>query len=160
FGERAGRAAATYAAGRSQAWNPAAATPAVERIRERADGRNGGVSAAAMLEGLRELMWREVGPFRDAAGLGRALSRIAENRAALDSVAIAPGQRCNPALADWFELRASLIAAEAVAHAALARCESRGAHQREDFPETAPAWLRNQRVTMVAEGKIAVTFAR
>ena len=36
---------------------------------------------------------------------------------------------------DWFELRNMLLVAEAVAQAALAREESRGAHQREDFPE-------------------------
>ena len=160
FGERAGRAAAKYAACGGAGWDPAAAVLAVKRIRELADGRNGEVSAAAMLEELREVMWADVGPFRDAAGLDRALAHIGDMRAALDRVTIAPGQRCNPALGDWFELRASRVAAEAVARAALARCESRGAHQREDFPETAPAWLRNQRVTMAAEGEIAVTFAR
>ena len=65
-------------------------------------------------------------------------------RAALPELAIAPGRVCNPTLADWFELRASLVAAEAVTRAALAREESRGAHQREDFPETDPAWARPQ----------------
>ena len=160
FGERAGRAAANYVARRSPAWQPRAAAPAIQRIRELAGGRKGEVSAAALLEELREVMWREVGPFRDAAGLGRALAHIAEMRAALQRLAIAPGAGFNPTIADWFELRGSLIAAEAVARAALARRESRGAHQRDDFTETDPAWASNQLVTMTADRQIAVTLAR
>jgi succinate dehydrogenase / fumarate reductase flavoprotein subunit/fumarate reductase (CoM/CoB) subunit A len=78
----------------------------------------------------------------------------------LDEVAIAPGHCFNPAVADWFELRASLVAAEAVARAAAARCESRGAHQREDYPATDPAWMFSQRVTMAADGTIAVSSSR
>jgi succinate dehydrogenase/fumarate reductase flavoprotein subunit len=66
--------------------------------------------------------------------------------------------RCpfNSALGEWFELRGSLIAASAVAHAAAARTESRGAHQRDDFPETAPAWARSQRVTMTGDGAFVI----
>jgi succinate dehydrogenase/fumarate reductase flavoprotein subunit len=156
FGERAGRFAAAYVAGRPQGWRASAAAPSVERICELAKGCGSDASAAAMLEELRELMWTRVGPFRDAAGLGRALSRLAEMRAALDRVTVAPGGHFNPTLCDWFELRASLIAAEAVARAAAARQESRGAHHREDFPETDPSWARSQRFSMSADGAIAI----
>ncbi len=160
FGEHAGRSAAAYVASGSRNWQPPAATPAVERVRSLAAGRNGQASAAELLEELRTLMWVEVGPFRDAAGLGRALARLSELRAGLDEVAIAPGHCFNPAVADWFELRASLVAAEAVARAAAARCESRGAHQREDYPAPDPAWMFSQRVTMAADGTIAVSPSR
>src|SRR5262249_59818617 len=98
----------------------------------------GETRAAAVLDALRGVMWRQVGPLRDAAGLTRALDRLAEMRAVLPELAIAPGRCCNPSLADWFELRAGLVAAEAVARAALGRHESRGAHHREDFPLTDP----------------------
>jgi succinate dehydrogenase / fumarate reductase flavoprotein subunit/fumarate reductase (CoM/CoB) subunit A len=77
-------------------------------------------------------------------------------RTALPALSAAPGRSFNPTLADWFELRASLIAAEAVVCAAAVRTESRGAHQREDFPDTDPAWQRNQRVTMSPDGTVAV----
>jgi succinate dehydrogenase flavoprotein subunit len=160
FGERAGRSAARYAANRAQIWEPLAAAPSVARIASLADGRPGDVSAAELLEELRDLMWTEVGPFRYADGLNRALTRIADLRTALDRVAVAPGRRVNASLADWLELRAGLVAAEAVARAAAARCESRGAHQREDFPETDPAWGRNQRLATAADGAIVVTSAK
>jgi succinate dehydrogenase/fumarate reductase flavoprotein subunit len=156
FGERAGRFAAAYAAGRKGRWHPPAAQAAIERVRRAAAGRVGEISAAKLLEDLRELMWTEVGPFRDAAGLERARARIAEMRAGLDRVAIASVRGFNPALADWFDLRASLVVAEAVVCAAAARRESRGAHQREDFPDPDPTWARNQRLSMRSDGSLRV----
>ena len=42
------------------------------------------------------------------------------------------------------------ICAEAVVTAALSRTESRGAHQREDFPDTDDAFLHNQVVELRA----------
>jgi succinate dehydrogenase/fumarate reductase flavoprotein subunit len=104
-------------------------------------------------------MWDDVGPLRDEAGLVRALARLGEMRQALADVAIAPGREGNASLADWFELRASLIAGEAVARAALARRESRGAHQREDFPATLPGLANNLHVTVENGGSIAAAFA-
>jgi len=158
FGERAGRCAAAYAANRTLQWDRRAAAEAVDRVRYRTDGRRGDVAAAVLLDELRELMWRDVGPFRSAAGLGRAAERLAAMRRALPDLAIAPGRAFNATLADWFELRAGLTAALAVTHAALARCESRGAHQREDFPDTDPAWARRQYVGIANDGAPCVSF--
>ena len=45
---------------------------------------------------------------------------------------------------DWFDLRNMLTVARAVTQAAQSRTESRGAHQREDFPEMLPQWRVNQ----------------
>ena len=160
FGERAGRSAAAYAAAHTLAWDRQFAAPAVERIRALAEESRGDVSAATLLDELRELMGTDVGPFCTAAGLSRAVARVAELRDCLSEVAIAPGRAFNPTVADWFELRASLAAAEAVAHAALAREESRGAHQREDFPEIDPAWAHPQYVRMTRDGTLAVGSVR
>jgi len=157
FGECAGRAAAAFSASRTlNEWPRRFGIDEIERIRHLGNGCRGDVSAAAALDELRETMWRDVGPFRDAAGLDHALKWIAETEAALPDMAIAPGRRANPTLADWFELRAGLTAAEAVVRAASARLESRGAHQRTDFPETGASWARNQRVVLSADGAVGV----
>ena len=157
FGDMAGRSAAAFVAGREGCgWPGAVADAAVERIRALGDGRRGEVSAAATLEELRQLMWRDTGPFRDAGGLARALAQIGTMKAALPEMAIARDRRYNPTLADWFELRASLAAAEAVVRAAQARRESRGAHQRTDFPDTDPSWMRSQHIVTSADGAMTV----
>jgi succinate dehydrogenase flavoprotein subunit len=156
FGERAGRFAAAYAAGRGSGWRFAAATPAVDGLRGQLGGRHGDVSAAELLDEMRDLMWRDVGPFRNAPGLARAADRLAALRGELPELTIGPEHAFNPMLADWYELRASLLAAAAVTQAALRREESRGAHQREDFPEACPAWALRQRVAMRLDGTLLV----
>ena len=161
FGEHAGRAAATYAAGRRSHVPPArAGASATDRLRRLADGQNGDIAAAELLEALREVMWCDVGTLRNAAGLDRALARIGELRAALPDVTVAPGTAFNASLSDWFDLRASLLAAEAVTRAAAARCESRGAHQRDDFPDTDSAFARSLCVALTADGAVTVGARR
>ena len=59
---------------------------------------------------------------------------------------------------EWFDLRNMLTVARAVAQSALRRIESRGAHQREDFPQTLPRWQTHQRVRL-AGGALQITGA-
>ena len=57
------------------------------------------------------------------------------------------GRPYDTALADWLDLRTMLRVAECVASSALTRTESRGAHQREDYPGMDEVWRRNQTIT-------------
>jgi succinate dehydrogenase/fumarate reductase flavoprotein subunit len=43
-----------------------------------------------------------------------------------------------------------LVTARIIVEASLARTESRGAHQRRDFPQSDPAWVKH--VTFRADG--------
>jgi succinate dehydrogenase/fumarate reductase flavoprotein subunit len=67
----------------------------------------------------------------------------------LVNAAVGAEKAFNLDLQDWFELRAMLATAEAVVASASARAESRGAHQREDFPASDDAFLKNHVVELV-----------
>ncbi|WP_431267146.1 hypothetical protein [Dankookia sp. P2] len=89
-------------------------------------------------------MAEKVGPFRTAAGLEEALAAIRTLRETAGT--LPPGVPAAHDLArlDWFDLRHGLLVAEAIILSALARTESRGAHQREDFPGLEETWTLNQ----------------
>ena len=60
-------------------------------------------------------------------------------------------------LVEWFELRSGLLAAEALPLAALNRRESRGAPQRDDFPDTLNNYQLSQKI-MLEDGKLVSSF--
>jgi succinate dehydrogenase / fumarate reductase flavoprotein subunit/fumarate reductase (CoM/CoB) subunit A len=60
----------------------------------------------------------------------------------------------NNARLDWFDLRSMLSVAEAIIRAALSREESRGGHQREDFPGMDENWTFHQTVALGPDGFI------
>jgi succinate dehydrogenase/fumarate reductase flavoprotein subunit len=57
---------------------------------------------------------------------------------------------------DWLDLRNMLLVAQTVVLAAIERKESRGAHQREDYPGMLPKWELNQ-VLSYREGKLGLS---
>ena len=80
----------------------------------------------------------------------------------LDKVAVSKARRdffWAAAFLDAFDLRSALLTAETVALTALARNESRGAHQREDLPDADPAFERNQIVQLNNNGNPVTDWA-
>jgi succinate dehydrogenase/fumarate reductase flavoprotein subunit len=152
FGRQAGLVAAERARNMPTAWRDGAAAPALAFL-----ATEGARSAnpAALIAELQAIMAEKVGPFRTAESLEAALAGMARIAASLgDKPPGAPG-RFDTVRLDWFDLRAMLLVAESVARAALARSESRGAHQREDCPASEPVWTVNQTVRL-ANGKLAL----
>ena len=140
FGARAGHTAAEAKGGR----NSEAVRAAARSVGE-AGGMPEGHNPAARILELQTLLKDEVGPFRAAAGLSRALAGIEALRAEAEALGPARAQGpFDPAFLDRLDLDNMLLAAEAITRAALARNESRGAHQREDHPEMDDAWGENQ----------------
>ena len=154
FGERAGSSAARAVQQTSIAWNQIAVDAHAEPIRELVSRRSkNGVSPAACQTELQNLMWKMVGPFRTGDKLAAALERIKGMRRELPNLSIGSEEPFNLDIQDWLELRAMLATAEMVVTAALARTESRGAHQREDFPDSNAALEKNQ-VLELSDGKL------
>jgi len=140
FGRRAGQGAAALAAKTS--------TP-IARPASPLEGTRPAINPAAEIVRLQRLMHQHVGPLRTHAGLERALGEIVQLRA-FDLPA--PGSGLDPVWIDLHDLRNMALVGECVTRAALARTESRGAHQREDFPETSDAWQRHQTLTLDGNG--------
>ncbi|MCB1513007.1 MAG: hypothetical protein KDJ36_19090, partial [Hyphomicrobiaceae bacterium] len=92
---------------------------------------------AGLRDRLAQVMWDDVGVIRDALGIERGLAGIADCRAALLAQGVVDGdRRFNLTWHDWLNLESLLDLSEVIGRAALARDDSRGAHFREDFPET------------------------
>jgi len=162
FGRRAGRSAAAHAKTVARKdWRPEDTRAALDLVGDDTDaGRD--QNTAAMIARLQAIMADEAGPFRTATKLNRALAGIAALAGELGErpprLAGAANGGFDLQRLEWFDLRNMLIVARAVAQSALARTESRGAHQREDFPQMLPQWRRHQRVRL-AGGALQLSSA-
>jgi succinate dehydrogenase/fumarate reductase flavoprotein subunit len=155
FGARAGSAAADMVQNASTIWDEKLAEAALQRLnRFRKGSDQAGFSPIAIQTELQKLMWEQAGPFRSGKKLAAALARIEEmHREELPRLRIGAERNFNCDLHDAFELRAMLTTAEAVVRSALSRTESRGAHQREDFPAPDDEFLKNQ-ILEIEDGKL------
>ena len=88
-------------------------------------------------DALQEMMWDKAGILRDAAGLAEATSALDALEAELDASGVDGANRAfNLTWHDWLNLKSLLLVSRAIVVASEAREESRGAHWREDFPQT------------------------
>lgn len=91
----------------------------------------------ALRERLMDVMWEDAGILRTADGLSRCLSRLAELRGEIMDTGIGEASRVfNVTWHDWMNLSSLVDISAVIAEASLARENSRGAHFREDFPDT------------------------
>lgn len=148
YGGVAGDAMATWVAAEG-AWrdpDPAALEAALARCEPRQGGARG--SLEPLREHLYDTMWDKVGIIRDAAGLTSARSELAALDAELERHTLPDADRAyNLAWHDWLNLKNLAQVSRVIAHAALAREDSRGAHFRADHPEAGA--LEQSRFTSV-----------
>jgi fumarate reductase flavoprotein subunit len=141
FGAVAGDVMAGWAASRSfEELESSAVGEAIDRCEKpfkKTAERHG--SLEPLRERLYETMWQKVGIIRDARGLREANSELDSLEKELDETGIADANRAfNLTWHDWLNLKSLVQTSQVIATAALARTDSRGAHFREDFPESGP----------------------
>ncbi|HEY7325992.1 MAG TPA: fumarate reductase (quinol) flavoprotein subunit [Gemmataceae bacterium] len=138
FGARAGRAAAAFAA--SQADTPATVlTQAVDEQRRlereflhKTDGRE---RIAVIREEMQRIMEGSAGIYRSGTALSEAAGKLRQLQERFRAVALQDHSRTfNTELTLALELSFMLDVSETIVQSALRREESRGAHQRTDFP--------------------------
>ncbi len=138
FGARAGRAAAAFAAGQPEASATVMAQALDEQRRlerellHKTDGRE---SIAVIREEMQHVMEGSAGIYRSGAPLTEAVAKLRQLQERFRCIAVQDHSRTfNTELASALELSYMLDVAETIVQSALRREESRGAHQRTDFP--------------------------
>ena len=140
FGRRAGLSAAEYVRSGACPGNDAAlaakATAAQARIRSLFEKTGGKESIAGLRKEMMTTMEENAGIYRSRDGLSEACKKLGELRHRYAEVELTDKTNVyNTDLLQALELGSMLDCAEAVTASALARTESRGAHQRLDFVE-------------------------
>ena len=139
FGARAGRAAAEFArsAGPTPSGIEAQAADEVGRIERDLLGKeSGGESIAAIREEMQATMEESAGIYRTGPEMAKGIDTLRELQARIGRVGIADTSRSfNTELLSALELANMLDIGECILQSGLQREESRGAHQRTDFPD-------------------------
>lgn len=122
---------------------------------------DGSENAAALMARMQEIMTDKVGIFRRGDLLESAVEELQQLLVRSRSIGIAtrrPG--ANPELVTAYRVQKMLKLALCVAHGALQRTESRGAHYREDHPRRNDAdWLKRTLARWPDPGQTLPTLA-
>ena len=153
FGRVVGAEAAAWSAGLDvQVRDRSAIDEAREEVDERLS-RRGDEFARPLQRALRDLMSERCGVVRSEDGLRAGLAGLRELEERTRSLEVRPDIAGFADLAHAFDLHGSLLAARATLECALERRETRGAHNRLDFPEQDPALRVN--FTWTSGGEVA-----
>lgn len=143
YGRLTGQAAAEYASSRTEVRrDPAAIEEA--RAEQAALLAGDGIEVPRRLQReLRDVMTEHAGVVRSEQGLRAGVEKISRLEERARNVTAHPDVAGFDDLAHAFDLRGSLLAARATLESALERRETRGCHNRSDFPEQDPSLRGN-----------------
>ena len=109
----------------------------VNNVRDQFFNNNGGTeSIAGLRKEMQDVMEGSAGIYRTGDSLNKAISAISDLKERFQNVSVSDqSYTFNTEITSAIELSYMLDVAETIVHSALARTESRGSHQRTDFPE-------------------------
>ncbi len=157
FGKRAGEFAAEHALSRDALGSissdeiEAAAKEALAPF-DITEGEN----PYTVHEELRAMMQKLAGIVRTHDDLSAAIDALQQFRARAEKVKVGGNIQFNPGWHLALDLRNMVDISESVARAALLRTESRGAHTREDYPNSEDHWGERNLIVSQREGTIDV----
>jgi succinate dehydrogenase / fumarate reductase flavoprotein subunit len=152
FGRRAGLSAAEYAKRASPASIDSVQIEQAEKELLAPFSNTGAESPYAVHRDLQEVMQNLVGIYRTKEDLERALVELEKLKARTAKAGVEGSRLFNPGWHLSCELKAMFIISEAVAHSALARTESRGAHSRIDYPNLDTSWEKKHNIIVRESG--------
>ncbi len=121
------------------------------------DPQNGAENPYSIQNDLQKLMQHNVGIVRKEEEIQCALEKLDLLKERASRVHVPGNREFNPGWHTALDLNHLLTISEAIAHSALERKESRGAHFREDFPEKNPDFGQCNYVTIKGpEGNMLV----
>ncbi|WP_225845929.1 L-aspartate oxidase [Streptomyces sp. HPF1205] len=143
YGRITGQAAAAHSASlTAQPRSVAAEALARAEVDEllRADGPE---NVRALQRAIRNTMTEHAGVVRDEQGLRAGLAELDTIEQRMENIGVHPDIAGFQDLAHAFDLKSAALAARATLEAALERRETRGCHNRSDFPDMDPAFHVN-----------------
>jgi succinate dehydrogenase/fumarate reductase flavoprotein subunit len=144
FGARVGDAVAQWVKGKRHGELRPEQIQQVQAAADRFLQNQRGETPFVLRDELGHLMWNRVGIVRNGPQLRVAIDALAQLGQRLENVGIAGGRNFNLSWQQALDVRNLLLASELIARSALLREDSRGAHYRDDFPDTDNAnWLKN-----------------
>ena len=139
FGRIVGQAAAEYSANLDSQPRSADAVNAARIELERLLAADGEENVRGLQRAIRNMMTDHAGVVRSEEGLNAGLRQLDDIERRMEHLGIHPDIAGFQDLAHAYDLKSSALSARATLEAALERRETRGAHNRSDYPETNPS---------------------
>lgn len=139
FGRIVGQAAAAYSAALPAQVRSVAAIKEARGEIDALLAASGEENVRALQRAIRNTMTEFAGVVRDEEGLTQGLAELDAIEARMSNIGVHPDVAGFHDLAHAFDLKSAALAARATLAAALERRETRGAHNRSDYPDIDPA---------------------
>ena len=159
FGKRAGAAAALRSLEMDVQYR---SKQVIAKAHKKIDSfiKKGKYVARPLQRELRNLMWENCGVVRDEKKLKKGLKEINILKSKIKGLDVRPDSEGFEDLMLAFDLEGSILSAESTIISAIARKESRGAHQRTDFTKTSKSFSKNFHINMDNEKNLKITTSR